>query len=138
MTMQKIIVEVGWSGKNFSCGCGNPEIGAVFATGKTLAEAKEKFLSALQFHIDGLKEDGELLPEWLEKGEYQLEYVLSIAALIRSAEEFTTMAAISRASGINQKQLSHYANGTKQPRLNQRLRILDGLHKIGQACLSLC
>ena len=136
--MHKLIIEVGWSGRNFSCGWNAPDAGAVVATGKTLADAQEQFASALNFHIEGMVEDGETLPEWLAHGDYELQYSLSAAALIRSAEEYTTMAAISRASGINPKQLSHYANGTKTPRPAQRSRILEGLHKIGKACLAIC
>ncbi len=135
--METIVVEVGWSGNNYSGGWGYKGVGAVLATGKTIQALKEDFESALQFHIGGMVEDGDTLPSWLVEGAYSIEYRLDAAALIRSAEEFTTMAAISRASGINQKQLSHYANGTKKPRPAQRDRIIEGLHKIGKACIAM-
>ena len=45
------------------------------------------------------------------------------------------MAAISRASGISQQQLSHYANGLKNPRPAQRQRIVEGIHRIGEKML---
>lgn len=136
--MEAIIVEVGWSGNNYNGGWGLDGVGAVLATGKTLQEMKDDFESALQFHVEGMVEDGDELPAWFVKGDYKIEYNLNAAALIRSAEEYTTMAAISRASGINQKQLSHYANGTKTPRPAQRERIIEGLHKIGKACIAMC
>ena len=50
---------------------------------------------------------------------------------------YTTMVAISRASGINQKQLSHYASGHKHPRPMQVERIKAGLHRIGSQLLAL-
>ncbi len=56
---------------------------------------------------------------------------MDTAALLHAYEPYVTLAAISRASGINQYQLSHYANGIKKPRPEQRKRIVDGLHKIG-------
>ncbi len=55
----------------------------------------------------------------------------------KEVEKFTTLAALSRATGINQRQLSHYAIGTKQPRPASRERIIQGLHAIGRMALSL-
>lgn len=83
-----------------------------------------------------MKEDNEPLPEWLSSGDYKIEYTLSASALLRQAESFTTLAAISRATGINQKLLSHYANALKIPRPAQRQRIIDGLHSIGTQILA--
>ena len=81
-------------------------------------------------------EDGDQVPEWLASGDYEIVYTLSASALLRNAEFFTTMAAISRATGINQKLLSHYANALKIPRPAQRQRIVDGLHMIGRQFLA--
>ena len=80
---------------------------------------------AVQFHVEGCLEDGDTLPEWLVKGDYEFDVELGIAALLRRCEQFTSMAAISRASGISQQQLSHYANGLKNPRPAQRQRIVE-------------
>jgi len=81
-------------------------------------------------------QDGDGVPEWLQKGDYEIEFILETSALLRSCEKFTSIAAIARASGINERQLSHYANGLKKPRPEQRKRIVDGLHKIGEEFLS--
>ncbi|WP_235899281.1 hypothetical protein [Hallella mizrahii] len=81
--------------------------------------------------------DGDEVPAWLREGDYEFVYhPVSTAALLRCSEDYTTMAAISRASGVNQRQLSHYANGLKKPRAQQRKRIVAGLHKIGQQLMS--
>lgn len=80
--------------------------------------------------------DGEELPAWLKSGEYEIDYTLAVSALLRQAEQFTTMAVISRFTGINQKLLSHYANSVKIPREAQRERIINGLHAIGQQFLA--
>ena len=47
-------------------------------------------------------------------------------------------AALSRVTGINQRLLSHYANGLRNPRPAQRQRIVDGVHEIGRELLSVC
>jgi hypothetical protein len=49
---------------------------------------------------------------------------------------YASIAAISRVSGINQHQLSHYANGIKKPRPEQRRRIVKGLHKMGRELIA--
>ena len=72
----------------------------------------------------------------LAKGAYEFEYHLDTAALIRSCEQYASLAAISRASGVNARLLSHYANGLKKPRPAQRQRIVEGLHKIGRHLMS--
>lgn len=138
MANHKIIVDVSWTGKNFCCAWSNNEAGTVIATARSLAKLKENFEESLKLHIEGCVADGDSLPKYLVDGDYAFEYNLDTAALLRDAETYTTMAAISRASGINQKQLSHYANGLKQPRPLQRERIINGLHLIGSHIMALC
>lgn len=130
-------VEVSWSYKNYCCGWGYEGVGAVICTNKTLEGLKHDFEESIQFHVEAMVEDGDKVPEWLANGDYEIQYELSPAALIRDAERFTTMAAISRVTGIHQKLLSHYANALKKPRAAQRQRIVDGLHTIGRQILAI-
>lgn len=135
--MKHIIkVEISWAEKNYCCGWGLEGVGAILCTNKTIEGVKLDFEESLRFHIEAMAEDGDLVPEWLVKGDYSVEYSLSTSALLRQAERFTTMAVISRVTGINQKLLSHYANALKIPRQAQRQRIVDGLHKIGEQFLA--
>lgn len=138
MANRKLKVDVSWTGKNFCCSWSDEVAGTVVVTAKTLEKLKENFAESLKWHIEGCVEDGDELPQYLVDGDYELDYNLDTAALLRDAETYTTMAAISRASGINQKQLSHYANGLKQPRPMQRARIIAGLHVIGSRIMALC
>lgn len=131
-----IEVEVEWSDKNYCCGWGFEDVGAVLCTNKTLPGLKEEFEETLRFHIETMVEDGENVPDWLASGDYEIQYNLSATVLLRQAEKFTTMAAISRVTGINQKLLSHYANALKKPRPAQRQRIVEGLHAIGRQFLA--
>lgn len=136
--MEIIKVEIHWEDKNYSCAWALEGVGAIIATNKTLDGLKAAFAESLREHIAGMIADGEELPQWLVAGDYRIDYALHTSALLREAENYTTMAAISRATGINQKQLSHYASSIKTPRPEQRQRIVDGLHLIGQKFLSLC
>lgn len=136
MEMNTLKVHVGWSGKNFCCGLSDGIGGVVVVTAKTLSKAKADFEEALRWHIEGCVADGDVLPDYLVAGDYELDYELDTAAMLREAEQFTTMAAISRVTGINQKLLSHYANMLKIPRPAQRQRIVEGLHAIGRQFLA--
>lgn len=134
--METIKVEIYWSEKNYCCGWGYEGIGAILCTNKSLDGLKEEFAETLRFHVDAMIEDGEQVPEWLAAGDYVIDFTLAVSALLRQAERFTTMAAISRVTGINQKLLSNYASSIKVPRQAQRDRIVAGLHEIGQQFLA--
>lgn len=132
-----IKVPVEWTGDNFCCGISSEEYGTIAVTHKTLNGLKKSFEEALSLHIEGCLADGDVLPDYLVKGNYTLDYELDTAALLRDAENFTTLTVISRLSGINVKQLSHYVNGLKKARRQQRDRIVNGLHEIGRQVLAL-
>jgi hypothetical protein len=136
--MYIINIEIHWSDKNFCCGWGYEGFGAIVVTNKTLEGVKSEFISALNQQIADMCAEGETVPEFLINGDYKVEFSLHTSAILRDAERFTTMAAISRITGINQKQLSHYASSVKEPRPAQRQRIIDGLHEIGKQFLAIC
>lgn len=135
--MEKIKVEVNWCEKNFACVWGCPDFGSIIVTNKTLEGLKKEFQKSLQWQIEDMLADGDDVPQWLASGDFEIEYDLHISAILRNAEQFTTMAAISRASGINQRQLTHYASSLKEPRPAQRERIIAGLHRIGESFLAI-
>ena len=134
---QVIMVNVEWADKNFSASLGDNVPGAVVIAAKDINELKREVEETLRFHIDGMLADGDEVPQWLADGDYQLEYnYISAAALIHACEPYTTIAALSRATDINQRQLSHYANGVRNPRPEQWRRIVEGIHEIGRELLS--
>ncbi len=135
--MEKIVVNVSWCDKNFGASLGENVPGAVVVAAKTYEELTEEIPKSLNFHIDGMIADGDDVPQWLRDGEYEFEYHLDAAALLQMCSPYASIAAISRASGINKHQLSHYANGIKKPRPEQRKRIVEGIHKIGRELISL-
>ena len=137
MEKRNLKVTVDYTDNNFCGGIYDDIIGgAVFATGKTFELFKKEFEEGLKFHIQGNLERGESLPEDIAKGDYEIIYELAVPALLRDAERFTTLSAISKVSGINQKQLSHYVNGEKKARPDKREKIINGLHEIGRQALA--
>ena len=135
--MEKIKVDVAWCDKNFGASLGDNVPGAVVLTAKTYEELLREVPETLRFHVEGMLADGDDVPQWLIDGDYEFEYnLIDVATVLRAYEPFVSLAALSRASGINQHLLSHYANGLKQPRPQQRQRIVDGIHKIGRELLA--
>lgn len=136
--MEKIHVKVDWCKKNFGavteCEALN---GLVAVTHKTYDGLISELREAISQHIASGIEDKEEFPAWIVAGDYELDIELGTSALLRKCEQFTSLAAISRASGISQQQLSHYANGIREARKEQRQRIVEGIHRIGKECLEI-
>ena len=135
--MEHINVEIHWCDKNYACAYDYPEFGCIVVTNKSIDGLKHDFEESLRWHIESSLEDGDFVPEFLKSGDYAIDYTLATSAVLRSAEQFTTMAALSRVTGINQRLLSNYASEVKRPRESQRLRILSGIREIGNRMLAL-
>ncbi len=126
--MQKIKVEIGWL-DNY--GAASEQVLGCVATHKTLEGVKLAYTSALEFHLEGMRKDGDKIPEILQDG-FELEFELNTRALLHSLEGILTRSALARATGINERQLGHYATGHRNPRPEQRMRIIKGIRAIGK------
>jgi predicted RNase H-like HicB family nuclease len=127
--MGKIIINVDYT-DNFAAAPANDNI-ACISTGRTLEELKRNMEEALRWHIESMREDGEPVPEEFD-GEWQLEWNLSVRALLHYTEKLVPKAAIAKVTGINQQQLTHYASGYREPRPAMRARIIEGIHQIAR------
>lgn len=136
--MKEIItVNVSWCGKNFSASLSDNVPGAVVFTASNFRELQKEAKASLDFHLEGIQEDGEDVPAWWVSNNYEFQFQYSdVASLLKAYSDVVPLAYLSYACGINQHQLSHYANGLKQPRPLQRQRIVDGMHKIGRELLA--
>lgn len=131
--MKKLKVIIGWEDGNYSALCDDKDInGIVVDTNKNLEALKKSFSEIMKFHIEGCQEDGDTLPEYLLKGEYELEYELQVSAILHQFDGILTRAALSRVTGINERQLGHYMTGRRNPRPQQRELIISGIRSIGQ------
>jgi predicted RNase H-like HicB family nuclease len=131
--MKKNEVTVGWD-RNYSA-CLEVGDGIVVATGATLEDVKKEFASALDFHLKGMQEDGDEIPVEL-RGQYELVFHLNTQALLKYTESIISRRALSRITGINQQQLTHYASGWRNPRPEKRRRIAVGIHELGRQLMA--
>jgi len=130
--MQTITVNIDWE-ENY--GAYSEEVAGCAATHKTLEGVKKAYLEALEFHLEGLRADGDEIPSVLQT-KYRLEFVLNVRALLHYFDGLLTRSALSRVTGINERQLGHYITGHRKPRPEQRKKIVEGLHRIGKEITS--
>ena len=72
--MEKIIVDVAWCDRNYGGSLGSNVPGAVVFTAPSFDALQKEAKDSLEFHIEGLMENGEDVPEWLKNGDYEFEY----------------------------------------------------------------
>ncbi|MDH6355466.1 putative RNase H-like HicB family nuclease [Dysgonomonas sp. PH5-45] len=128
--MKKNIVTVGITENNYSASF-NIGDGITVATGKTFDELKKEMKSAVEFHLECMREDGEHIPESLS-GDYQLVYKFDPQSLLTHYNGIFTKAALEKLTGINQRQLQRYASGESKPRREQSEKIAKALHSLGE------
>jgi predicted RNase H-like HicB family nuclease len=127
--MRTLTVRVGKTENNLSAIV--EELDGFVCTADTFAELKDEVASGVEFHLEGLREDGDPIPEAF-RGEYSFEFKFSTESLLNYYQGIFTNAALERITGINQKQLWHYAHGQKEPREETRLKISEALHRLGK------
>ena len=126
--MNKLSIIIDWVPNNFSAAPECADIACV-ATGKSLDEVKTNIIEALKFHIEGLFENGDTVPEEV-RGEWEPVFVFTTRAQLKYCDLYITRKALAKETGINEQQLSHYANGQRHPRPAMSKRISDGIRAI--------
>ena len=113
--MKQNIVEIFFAGKNFSAHV--PLLPGCVSTGKTPDEIKNKIQEAI-------------------RGNYELVYKFDTQSLLKYYKNVITGSALEKYSGINQKQLNHYANLHRKPRIEQINKIKLAFHNLGKELMS--
>ena len=129
--MEQIIAMVDWCGKNYASYINDPRVGGlVISTGKTYEKLQQETEEGLRFHLEGCLADGDPIPEAIRNGNYELVYEKRMSAILHEAQQYTTLAALSRITGINERQLWHYAAGVHKPRRKQAEKIQRGIQSL--------
>lgn len=130
---KKIRVDVFWGDNKFMASLGDVLSGTYKFAAITFAELQIEIDEEFKSRIKAMVANGNKVPSWLVNKEYKFEYkFLDVRSLLNAYSPYISLAAISRVSGINQNQLSQYANGIKTARPNQVKRIMEAIHKIGK------
>jgi predicted RNase H-like HicB family nuclease len=129
--MEKVIVTVELTENNYSAylemltGC--------VSTGKTFEELKKNIQEAVLFHLDGMREDGDEIPQVFN--DYELVYKFDPGSLLLHYRGIFTNSALNRLTGINDRQLQRYASGKTKPKPAQSEKITKALHNLGKELL---
>lgn len=132
--MKRIAVIIERSEDNFSAYV--REVDGITATGKSIDEIKTSISEAIEELVAACREFDCEIPEVLQ-GDYDISFELDIQSLLAIYEGIFTKAGLEKLTGINQKQLWHYAKGTLRPRQEQRRKIESALHRFGSELVSL-
>jgi len=125
--VRKLKVQVSWMDNYGAC---SEEVMGCVATHKTLDGVKKAYTESLEWHLNAMRTDGDEIPEVLQEP-YELKFELNTQALLHYFEGVLTRSTLSRVTGINERQLGHYATGHRTLRPAQRQKIIEGILKIG-------
>jgi hypothetical protein len=123
--MKKVKIVIERSNDLFSAYAENVE--GVYGGGDTVAEAKASIVKSIEL----LQKYNKANTPAVLKGAYQLIFKFDVESFLNYYKGIFTNAALERITGINQKQLQHYASGLKKPRETQVRKIETALHKLG-------
>jgi predicted RNase H-like HicB family nuclease len=100
--------------------------------GETMEAAKADMKRQMDFYRETAREEGFKYPAFLD-GPYEIHYSFDATSLMKYyvGAGIFSLAGLEIVTGINQKQLWSYLNGTK-PRKTQRDRIERGFRKLSK------
>ena len=129
MKKVKIIIEKSLD----SYGAYSENVPGIYGAGDTAEACKKSVLDA----IDTIKMlDKEQIPNAL-KGDYELVYQFDTISLLNYYKGIFSNSALEKLTGINQKQINHYASGHRKPRAEQRVKIETALHSLGKELMTI-
>ena len=97
---------------------------------------EEYVKESIDFYVECAKEDSEDYPAILDS-EYKLMYKFDIQSLLCHYQRIFSFSALQFITGINQRQLWHYAAGRSKPRKQQAEKIVNSLNNLGRELISL-
>ena len=133
--MEQVIISTSKTENGFSASC---ELlpGWIVAFTGSFSEFVNYVKESIDFYVDCAKIDHESYPTAFDN-DYELLFKMDIQSLLYCYDKILTRAALSRMTGINQRQLGHYICGRSKPRKPQSERIVNALHELGKELQSI-
>lgn len=103
--------------------------GWVVAYGGDFDGFRQYVRESIDFEIECAREKGKAYPAVFD-GEYELVFKFDVQSLLEYYRGIFSFASLQLITGINQKQLAHYASGLSKPRPAQAEKIASGLHRL--------
>jgi predicted RNase H-like HicB family nuclease len=120
--MEKLFVRIVRGNENYGAWIDN--LPGVYGQGDTVEEAKKSLNEGLSLYVKYNTE----LPDVIQ-GDYQIEYYMDIPSFLNYYSSIFSKSALERLTGINQKQLFHYASGLRKPSKGTVKKLDDAIHR---------
>jgi hypothetical protein len=127
--MEKVIVNVAKTPQGYSASI-DILPGWVLGMTGSFTDFKKELGESIHVYVEWAKEDGDEYPSVFD-GEYEFEYKFTVESLLYFYDGIISRAALSRLTGINERQLGHYICGRSRPREQQVRKIVSALHHLG-------
>ena len=124
--MKTVEVIVEHAGNNLSAYI---EGAPVITVGNDVKEIEKNMKEAVELYLESCKEMN-IAPVEVLQGEFTLKFKIDAATFINYYSSIFTKAALSRITGINERQLWHYAAGVHKPRKQQLEKIQKGIYAL--------
>ena len=132
--MEQVIMKVARTETGYGCSC-DMLPGWVVTGSDNFEEFKAGVKESVDLFVKWAREDGDKYPAVFD-GEYEIIYKFDVAALLDYYRGIFSFSALQTITGINQKQLCHYASGISKPRPKQAEKIATGLHRLAKDLLT--
>ena len=120
--MKTVEVIVEHAGKNLSAYI---EGAPIMTVGNSMAEIENNMREAIELYLEDNQNPVSIL-----SGDFELSFKIDAATFINYYSGIFTKAALSRITGINERQLWHYAAGVHKPRKQQLEKIQQGIRAL--------
>lgn len=134
--MEEVIISTSRTERGYSGSCELLPGWVVSFTGD-FSSFIEYVKESIVFYVECAKEDHEEYPEVFDHV-YELLFKMDIQSLLYCYDKILTRAALSRLTGINERQLGHYICGRSKPRPAQSGKIVNALHALGKELQAVC
>ena len=111
------------------------DIDVIIGIGDTLDDVKKSLEESIAFTLEEAEADGVEVPEQL-RGEYELKYTFDLPTFLQVYNKVVSKSGLERITGINQKQLWHYANRIRNPKPETVKKVANSIHKFAEELLN--
>ena len=131
-----ITINVSKTEEGYSASCDLIPGWVVAYTGD-FAGFEEYLRESIGFYLDCAREDGDPVPEELTDPDFVFAYRFDVQSLLQHYQSIFSFSALEHITGVNQKQLGHYAAGRSKPRAKQAVKIVGALNRLGKELVAL-
>ena len=126
--MEQVVMKTSHTESGYCCSC-DLLPGWTVSGSKDFKKFKAYVQESIDFYLECAKKDGDEYPAVFDVV-YEVSYHFDACALLNYYQGILSFSGLQAITGINQKQLAHYAAGRSKPRPQQVKKIEDGLHAL--------